>query len=46
MRLQCPKCGSMDIGEEIDYIDDDKKHTIYYLNMCRQCKHLFDKKNS
>lgn len=44
--MKCPKCGSMDIDEEgaIDYVDDDKEESVYYLNMCRQCKHLFDKK--
>lgn len=46
---ECPKCGSTDIDDEgeIDYVDYDKKASVeyvYYLNMCRQCKHLFDKK--
>lgn len=44
--MKCPKCGSRDIDAEgeIDYVDDDKEKSVYYLNICRQCKHLFDKK--
>jgi len=46
--LKCPKCGSTDIDEEgeIDYVDYNKKESVeyvYYLNKCRQCRHLFDK---
>jgi len=42
--MRCTKCGSTDIDGKgaIDYIDDNEE--VYYLNMCRQCKHLFDKK--